>query len=104
MILPTKGAIDYEALLSGAANEISDLAAFLSAELPYAWRNAYAEMTSRRLNIVRWTYGTFEYLFDDYASLEMTGAVPLDPIIESRLVAAIGLSEPHERKRDDYRL
>ena len=45
------------------------------------------EMTPRQTNIVR--YGTFEYILDDRASLEGTGAVP-DPNVEARLIAALG--------------
>jgi len=34
-------------------------------------------MSNRTTNIVRFQSGTFEYLYDDYASLEVTGRVPL---------------------------
>jgi hypothetical protein len=61
-------------------------------------------MTSRRINVIRWHYGSFEYLFDDHASLEATGTVPYDPTVEARLIAALGRSEPREMERDDYRL
>jgi len=102
---PTKGVVDYVATLKRAATEQSgDLVGFLLEELPYVWRDAYCEMTSRQTNIVRWRYSSFEYLFHDHASLEATGAVPLDPNAEARLIAALGLSHPREKTRDDYRL
>lgn len=61
-------------------------------------------MMPRTVNIVRFRYGTFEYLYDDYAILEATRAVPYDPSIEARLVAVSGFSAPQKKKRDDYRL
>jgi len=60
----------------------------------YIWRDAYLEMIPRETNIVRFHYSTFEYIYDDYASLEATGAVPLSREIEARLVAVSGLSSP----------
>jgi hypothetical protein len=48
--------------------------------------------------------GTFEYLYDDYASLEATGRVPYDPVMEARLVAVSGYSLFQEKARDDFRL
>lgn len=53
---------------------------------------------------MRWRHGTFEYIYDDYASLEAVGTVPYDPNAEARLVAALGRSEPRKAMRDDYRL
>jgi hypothetical protein len=100
----TRGSVNYAAVLSRAPSACSEVTAFLIDELPYVWRDAYTEMTSRVTNIVRWRYGAFEYLFDDYASLETTGVVPYDPNVEARLVAALGCSEPRETARDDYRL
>ena len=97
--------IDYVAFLQGARNVAGqDVIAVLMEELPYAWRDAYLEMMPRTTNIVRFRFGTFEYLYDDYATLEATGAVPHDPCIEARLVAVCGLSAPQKKKRDDYRL
>lgn len=104
MSQPTKGAVDYAAVLRKGPIGSAKLAAFLLEELPYIWRDAYIEMTSRQANIVRWQYGSFEYLFDDHASLEGTGVVPYDPNVEARLIAALGRSEPRETARDDYRL
>jgi len=61
-------------------------------------------MSNRTTNIVRFQCGTFEYLYDDYASLEVTGRVPHDPVIEARLVAVSGRSLIQEKARDDFRL
>jgi hypothetical protein len=104
MTRPTKGTVDYTAVLRKGPIGSAKLAAFLLEELPYVWRDAYIDMTSRRMNVIRWHYGSFEYLFDDHASLEATGAVPYDANVEARLIAALGRSEPREMKRDDYRL
>ena len=97
--------IDYVAFLQEARNVPGqDVFAVLKEDLPYAWRDAYLEMLPRTTNIVRFRYGTFEYLYDDYATLEAIRAVPRDPSIEVRLVAVCGLSAPQKKKRDDYRL
>jgi hypothetical protein len=99
-----KGRVDYAAVLRKGPIGLGKLTVFLLEELPYVWRDAYIEMTSRRMNIVRWHYVPFEYLFDDHASLEVAGCVPHDPKVEARLIAALGCSEPREMARDDYRL
>jgi len=99
-----KGVVDYAAVLREGPIGAAKLAAFLLEELPYIWRDAYIDMTSRQTNIVRFRYGSFEYLFDDHASLEVTGAVPADLSVEARLIAALGRSGPRDAARDDYRL
>lgn len=97
--------IDYLALLQKARNVPGQaMMAVLAEELPFAWRDAYLEMMPRATNIVRFRYGKFEYIYDDYATLEATGAVPPDPRVEARLVAVSGCSAPQKKKRDDYRL
>jgi hypothetical protein len=58
-------------------------------------------MSSRTANIVRFQCGTFEYLYDDYASLEATGRVRYDPVLEARLVAVSGYSQFQEKARDE---
>ena len=102
---PRPRVLDYRSVL-GEAGDCSGEAmiAFLSEELPYVWRDAYVEMTPRPTNIVRFRYGTFDYIYDDYASLEASGAVAFDPKAEARLVAVLGRSEPRRAARDDYRL
>jgi len=102
---PKAGTLNYQAILEGSQGQSLDaLITFLMEELPYWWRDAYLQMTPRTTNIVRFQYNAFEYLFDDYASLEVTGVVPYHPIVEARLVAALGRSEPKASARDDYRL
>src|SRR5260370_12190115 len=97
--------IDYSAFLQEARSDArQDVIAILAEELPYAWRDAYLEMVPRATKIVRFRCGTFEYVYDDYATLEATRVVPYDPRIEARLVAVSGCSAPQKRKRDDYRL
>ncbi len=97
--------IDYATFLQEARKVPGqDVIAGLKEELPYVWVDAYLVMMPRATNIVQFRYGTFEYLYDDYATLEATGAVPHDPNIEARLVAVSGCSSPQKRKRDDYRL
>lgn len=97
--------IDYESLLKEVRTDSYKAAvSFLMENLPFIWRDSYLEMMPRETNIVRFQYGTFEYIYDDYASLEATGAVPYDPKIEARLVGVSGCSEPKEAKRDDSRL
>jgi len=99
-----KGAVDYRRVLVQATSSSCGVVEFLLEELPYLWRDAYLEMTPHPTNIVRWQRGSFEYIYDDYASLEASGAVPYDANAEARLVAALGHSEPRNIARDDYRL
>ncbi|RIK76222.1 hypothetical protein DCC62_11795 [candidate division KSB1 bacterium] len=73
-------------------------------ELPHLWYDAYLKMTPRPTNVCRFTHGTFEYIFDDYGSLEAAGKAAYDRASESRLVAVLGRSNPIKRSRDDYRL
>jgi len=61
-------------------------------------------MSNRTTNIVRFQCGPFEYLYDDYSSLEATGRVHYDPVMEARLVAVSGSSLFQEKARDDFRL
>lgn len=100
----TPGSIDYQSIIEASAFTGAGVIEFLLEELPYLWRDAYVLMTPRETNIVRWQRGTFEYIYDDYASLEAVGTVPYDPSAEARLVAALGRSEPRKTARDDSRL
>ena len=58
-------------------------------------------MTPRATEIVRMQRGSFEYIYDDYATLEASGAVPYSLDAEARLVGVVGRSEPKIEKRDD---
>ena len=81
-----------------------ELIAYLSEELPYVWRDQYLADSKLPSNIMMVTHGSFEYIFDDYQTLENTGQTPYHPTAMSRLVAVHGHSDPKARKRDDGRL
>ena len=98
------GSIDYQSIIEAAVCSRAELIALLLEELPYLWRDAYVLMTPRATNIVRWQRDPFEYIYDDYASLEAVGTVTYDPNAEARLVAALGRSESRKTVRDDNRL
>ena len=99
---PIKGTMDYQGLLQRAPGHDDGVMNFFREQLPYVWRDAYLEMTLHPVNIVCFQYGSFEYIFDDYASLEITGAVPYSSEAEARLIAAFGCSNPKNAVRDDY--
>ena len=70
------GTLDYELILREAGEcSTETLISFLSEELPYIWRDAYLLMTPRPIEIVRMQRGSFEYIYDDYATLGGIGAV-----------------------------
>ena len=102
---PGCGQVDYPAILEQVKSEESEeIAAALLHELPLVWSRAYQEMTPRPTDICVFSVGTFEYIFDDYATLVATGQAPNEPDSEARLVAALGRSRPAKRSRDDARL
>jgi len=99
--------LEYEELLAAAQNAPVPVMQYLRQELPYLWQHAYLAMRPpRETNIVIFTHGTFDYVYDDYATLEAIGVVAADDVTEARLVAAVGLSQPNIRTRhhDDSRL
>ncbi len=97
--------IDYNALLAGTSTKsLEETVSFLLEELPYLWCEAYKNMTFRETDICCFKHVSFEYIFDDYATLEAKGVVSRDEKSEARLVAVLGRSKPEKRKRDDYRL
>lgn len=102
---PIGGQVDYSRIMKARASHAGQpLIEWLWDELVYCFRDAYVEMTPRRTDIVRIKQGPFEYVYDDYASLEAQGLVPYHPTMEARLVVAIGRSAPRKPKRDDSRL
>jgi hypothetical protein len=102
---PEQSKIDYrELLFKLVPGPVESVISQLVAELPYLWLDAYLAMMSRRTNVIQFRYGTFDYIYDDYASLEAIGVVPADAHTEARLVAVFGRSNPQKRKRDDSRL
>jgi hypothetical protein len=99
------GNVDYVGLLAGSEpSNREPFVLWLWEELVYAFRDAYLAMTPRTTDIVRIQQGAFEYVYDDYSSLEAQGRVPYHSTMEARLVAAIGRSAPAKPKRDDTRL
>lgn len=97
--------MDYESIFERVRQAAGpDFVAAFAHELAYEWREAYQATAERATNIVRFDCGTFEYLYDDYASLEAAGRVPYDPVKEARVVAVSGRSIFQEKTRDDFRL
>jgi hypothetical protein len=96
--------VPYQVLVSEAQASSTSVPDYLKSTLPVLWFDAYVQMVPRQTNVLVFTHGTFDYLYDDQATLEATGAVQADPLRESRLVAAIGVSRTNARKRDDSRL
>src|SRR3972149_343358 len=83
---------------------VPEIVGHLRTELPYLWRNEYVAATPKATNVLRVTFATFEYIFDNYQILEQQGVVTVDPTAESRLVAVHGVSQPRKDKREDGRL
>jgi hypothetical protein len=97
--------VDYDEILSSAGGVgYEALVGVLSRELPVACCDAYARTTTRQTEICRFRSGTFDYVFDDLATLEAKGLVATDLAQEARLVVAVGRSNPQPRRRDDHRL
>src|ERR1017187_10825052 len=95
---------DYASLLAEVGDcPAEEVIAYLAAQLPYVWRDAYLAMTARPTNVVRFQRDAFTYIYDDYASLESSGAVPYDAVIEARLIAAYGCSAPKKGSTDEAR-
>ncbi|HEX9928181.1 MAG TPA: hypothetical protein VGB02_06585 [Pyrinomonadaceae bacterium] len=100
---------DYEIDYAGLFSQISDAdmetkIAFLAEELPHDFHEQYLLMTPRITNLCRYFFKKFEYIYDDYSQLEVTGVVPYSPTIESRVVGVLGRSQPTSEKRDASRL
>jgi len=102
---PEDARIDYQQILGRfAADSIETLKSALADELPYIWLDAYRTMTHRVTNVIRFSCDSFEYVFDDYASLEATDRVQPGSSMEARLVAVSGTTIVKRAKRDDSRL
>ena len=102
---PIVGRVDYTRIKEQAEGlHGEELVQSLRAELFYAFQDAYLEMTPRMTDIAVIQQGPFEYLYDDYATLEAQGLVPYHPTMEARLLVAMGRSAPRKPKRDDSRL
>jgi len=91
--LPSSHAIDYESLLSIARAESSaNVAFFLPKHLAIQWCDLYVSAVTRPTNILRFHSRTFEYFFDCYSGLEITGEVAFDQTVEDRVVAVLGIA------------
>ncbi len=99
-----ESAAPYDKVLAWAKAQGRPLGEVLREELPDLWLGLYVGMTPRRLNVVTFTHGTFDYIYDDYATLEATGLAQPDGVSEARLVGAVGYSKPSHGRRDDSRL
>lgn len=93
-----------EILGEEVCDDRASLLQHLSNELPYAWTKAYQLKSSSVGDICIMSHGSFEYVFDDYSSLEFTGSIQNSILPETRVVAVFGMSSPKKIKRDDYRL
>ncbi len=95
----------YKKLLEHAVfNDKEELVKYLSNELSHIWIKAYHLKSSSVGDICIMRHGTFEYIFDDYSSLEFSGGMQKSILPETRVVAVFGLSSPKKIRRDDYRL
>lgn len=62
-------------------------------------RDAYQRTSHRATSLVRIRHNAFEFIYDNYSYLEVNGTIPYS-LIEDRLVAVFGTSEPHLVTRD----
>src|SRR5437764_852895 len=93
--------INYSEFLDQVAGEDIDIQIqYLSEELPFEWRRRYVDETPHLTNVCTYKFKSYEYLYDDYASLEATSVVPVSETIESRVVAVYGRSLPDKYFRD----
>ncbi|MEQ1603418.1 MAG: hypothetical protein ABL999_00965 [Pyrinomonadaceae bacterium] len=77
--------IKYNSLIADiSASECKDPFQELVEALEGEWLHYYKKMTPRVTNISGQDINGFEYVYNDYASLENTGQVPLSETIESR--------------------
>lgn len=97
--------LPYADIIAAAGSSGASAADTLRRELPQIWVDAYAEMLPLRVtNIGVIQRSTFDFIYDDYATLEATGVVEPDPVTESRVVAVIGTSAASAASRGDSRL
>ena len=102
---PEWAEINYEEILDYfKTKDHESLINHLLEELPYVWKDSYLSFTSRLVDICRFKHDSFEYVYDDTASLEMKGLIPVNSTQEPRVIAVYGRSQPRNLKRDDYRL
>jgi len=61
-------------------------------------------MTPTKTNILRFSDGSFEFLFDFSSELIATGEVADEEAVEDRVVATFGFSKANVQKRDGSRM
>ncbi len=104
-MLPSRYAIDYEAVLSAAREQSAvNTALVLRKRLPSVWREVYLSTISHEPNLVRFRHRTFEYICDLYSQLEATGSVPYDQTISDRVIGVFGTSSRAEQSRNTRRV
>ena len=97
--------IDYAFVLSQSrATTKDDLVKALLEVLPYDWRDEYVKMTPTETNILRFSDGGFEFLFDFSSELIATGEVADEDAVEDRVVATFGFSKGIVERRDASRM
>jgi hypothetical protein len=64
----------------------------------------YVATATHATNILRFQFGSFEYICDVYSEFEATGDVPYDQTMEDRVVAVFGISERADERRDASRI
>jgi hypothetical protein len=103
---PAAARVDYSAVMEEIRDcDLDSAIAHLSDTLPYLWVSAYHDSASpRQTDICRIRVDTFEYIYDDYATLEAKGIAPDDTEDEARIVAVLGQSASQKKARDDSRL
>lgn len=96
--------VEYESLIADiSASRCEDPFQELVSSLEAEWLHFYKLMTPRVTNIAGYLVNEFEYVYDDYASLEKTGTVEISPFIESRVVYVHGKSRQVASKRNASR-
>lgn len=104
-VTPPWASVDYAAVLKSLQNySIEEMISSLKDELPFLWKSIYLKTTLQPTDILSFQHETFEYIYDDYGSLEASGKTPYNPNEEGRLIAVMGCSVPRKKTRDDYRL
>lgn len=96
--------VPYAEIMTAARESNEGVPAFLREELPHCWTDRYLAMTKRTSQITVFTYGSFNYICDIYQQPEVHDPSSPTLPVEARLVAAIGISTPKHRERDDSRL
>jgi len=76
----------------------TSLVEHLSNELPHTWIKAYQLESSSVGDICIMRHGNFEYIFDDYSSLEITESMKNSILPETRVVGVFGLSAPKKNQ------